>query len=95
MERENVSTWLWFVVSVVFIATIIFMTMLEAGAQVGPFPTATPTVMIPPIGATVTPFVPTDTPVPPPTVAPTVTPTPTFVILPLNRFAYLPIGAKP
>lgn len=47
------------------------------------------------ISSTLTPFVPTGTPVAP--VAPTVQPTamPTIEILPWKRFVYLPIGAKP
>jgi hypothetical protein len=88
-----------FTIAHIALATVVLVFLLlwlplEAGAQVGATPTATPTVMIPPPLATLTPFVPTNTPVAPPTVAPPVTPTPTFAVLPLNRFIYLPIGAK-
>jgi len=46
------------------------------------------------IAATLTPFVPTSTPVP--TAQPTLTPTPvpTVVIVPWKRFVYLPIAMK-
>lgn len=83
---------------ILIIAFFAAMSVMDVGAQADPTPTCWvepdgTTLCISAVRSTLTPFVPTATPVPPPTATPQPTATAETVIMPLH-FCYLPVAAK-
>lgn len=85
--------------AILIIAFFATMSFLDVGAQsADPTPTCWvepdgTTLCISAIRSTLTPFVPTSTPMPPPTATPLPTATPEIEILPLH-FLHLPVAAR-